>query len=99
MKKAIWLLPLALLFACGPSTTSLPPADTATEANTAVTTEETADTNDEAGQSSDVVPAATNFDNFSPAQSVEEAAVVREQDWRKGAADPGVVIIEYGDFQ
>jgi hypothetical protein len=28
-----------------------------------------------------------------------EAAVVREQDWVKGATEAAVSIIEYGDFQ
>jgi outer membrane biosynthesis protein TonB len=36
---------------------------------------------------------------FAPATTVEEAAVVREQDWLRGAEDPDVIIIEYGDFQ
>jgi len=98
MKKALWLLVLALLFACGPSTTDTQPADT--EADSAVTdTNETAQTTDEATTSNNAVVAAANLDNFSPAGTVAEAAVVREQDWRKGAVDPAVVIIEYGDFQ
>lgn len=101
MKKALWLLLLlALLLACGPSTTDSQPADANVEDETAVTnTEETADTNDEAPASESAAVAATNLDNFTPAADVAEAAVVREQDWRKGAADPAVVIIEYGDFQ
>lgn len=100
MKKAIWLLLLVLLLACGPSTTGLPPADINTEEETAVTnTEETAETNGETPESDNSAAEATNLDDFSPAGSVEEAAVVREQDWHKGAADPAIVIIEYGDFQ
>jgi hypothetical protein len=102
MKKAVWLLLLAMLLACGPSTTNTQPAAVDEEEETAVTnteeaTEETAETNDEPTASSGVE--ATNLDDFSPAGTVEEAAVVREQDWRKGTADPDVVIIEYGDFQ
>jgi len=94
MKKAIWLLLLALLLGCSSTNTiNTQPADTNTEENTAVTsTEETAENVNPA-------PAAANLDDFVPAKTVEEAAVVREQDWRKGAADPTVVIIEYGDFQ
>ena len=100
MKKAIWLLPLVLLFACGPSTTSLPSADAVTEADTAVTnTNETAETTDDAPASENAAVGATNLENFSPAGTVTEAAVIREQDWHKGAVDPAVVIIEYGDFQ
>jgi hypothetical protein len=108
MKKAIWLLLLAFLLACGPSTTETQPPNTETAEDTAVVptqeiieTEEieeaeTIDTSNEAAQSA---PAAANLDDFSPASTVAEAAVVRQQDWRKGAVDPIVVIIEYGDFQ
>ena len=98
MKKAIWLLLLTLLLACGPSTTNTQPADTDTEEETAVSNLET---NDETGQSEGGTSAvaATNLEDFSPAGTVPEAAVIREQDWRKGAVDPAVVIIEYGDFQ
>ena len=112
MKKAIWLLLLALLLACGPSTTDSQPADTDIEevtpvTNTEVTTEEiaeetieeTAETDEEIGESDSPTVAVTSLDDFSPAGTVAEAAVIREQDWRKGAVDPAVVIIEYGDFQ
>ena len=34
-----------------------------------------------------------------PATNFEEAAVLRERDWFKGAEEPVVEIIEYGDFQ
>jgi PBP1b-binding outer membrane lipoprotein LpoB len=34
-----------------------------------------------------------------PATTVQEASIVRERDWKKGAEDPLVSIIEYGDFQ
>lgn len=96
MKKAIWLLLLTTLLACGPSTTDLRPADTDTEEAAA---NNAAETNDEVSASDNAAPAAANLDDFSPAGTVEEAAVIREQDWRKGAVDPAVVIIEYGDFQ
>jgi hypothetical protein len=36
---------------------------------------------------------------YSPATSVAEAAVVREQDWVRGASEPLITVIEYGDFQ
>ena len=102
MKKAIWLLLLASLLACGPSATDTQPADTDAEEETAVTntetTQETAETNDDAANPP-LVLAPPNLDDFTPAVTVEEAAVVREQDWRKGTAEPAVVIIEYGDFQ
>ncbi len=86
---------------------------TETEEDTAVANSEDAENSEEptaqadASSESDDVPAtadnflegAANLENFSPAGTVEEAAVVREQDWRKGATTPEVVIIEYGDFQ
>jgi hypothetical protein len=93
MKKAIWLLLLAALIACSPTTTATPSADTETEEDTAVSpTKETTE-----GQPLVLLP--TNLDDFVPANTVEEAAVIREQDWQKGAVNPAVVIIEYGDFQ
>ena len=57
------------------------------------TAELTADS-EETAVSDDGSPAA-----FSPATTVAEAAVVREQDQVLGAADPLITIIEYGDFQ
>jgi hypothetical protein len=60
-------------------------------------TEPTAEPNadsEETAVSDDGSPAA-----FSPATTVAEAAVVREQDQVLGAADPLVTIVEYGDFQ
>jgi hypothetical protein len=37
--------------------------------------------------------------SFTAAQSVAEAASLRDHDHTHGAADPVVTIIEYGDFQ
>ena len=37
-------------------------------------------------------------DNF-PATNFDEAAVIREGDWIRGAIEPVITIIEYGDFQ
>lgn len=34
-----------------------------------------------------------------PAKDAAEASIVRERDWKKGAEEPAVTIIEYGDFQ
>jgi hypothetical protein len=113
MKKAIWLILLAFLLACGPSTAETQPTTVAAVEETAVApteviveteepeveepeAEETLDANNETAQSA---PPAANLGDFSPASTVEEAAVVRQQDWLKGATDPIVVIIEYGDFQ
>ena len=43
-------------------------------------------------------PEAPAF-TFVPATNVAEAAIVREQDWTLGAAEPKITIIEYGDYQ
>ena len=54
--------------------------------------QEQADAASEPAAAADQAPAATGS---TPA----EAAVVRDTDWAKGASDPAVSIIEYGDFQ
>ena len=106
---------LFLLIGCGPSggepvadvqESAVTPAMSAT-ATTEITvvpeptsvpatepTAEPAADSEETAVSDDGSPAA-----FSPATTVAEAAVVREQDQVLGAADPLVTIIEYGDFQ
>jgi hypothetical protein len=99
MKKAIWLLLLTTLLACGSATTEVQPTEIDLEEDTAVpNTEVTAETNDNT-ESQPLVLLPDAVEDFSPAKSVAEAAVIREQDWSKGAVDPVVVIIEYGDFQ
>lgn len=101
MKKALWLLLLVSLIACGPSTADSQPADVDAGEETAVSAaEQPADETTNIAETGDEsLPAAANLGDFVPETSAEEAAVVREQDWRKGAVDPLVVIIEYGDFQ
>ena len=106
MKRVIWLLPLLLLLlACGPTTSTFPSADA--PVNTAVSTPTDSDETGqetavasaaESGTTSDAPP-AVGLDEFVPMATVEEAAQVRPQDWRKGSTEPAVVIIEYGDFQ
>lgn len=49
---------------------------------------ETAETDD--GEQTAVSPSATD---------PETASIVRSTDWVKGAANPSIVVIEYGDFQ
>jgi PBP1b-binding outer membrane lipoprotein LpoB len=44
------------------------------------------------------LPEPVNIAGF-PAANVDEANIVRERDWKIGAEDPLVTIIEYGDFQ
>ncbi|MBK7895698.1 MAG: hypothetical protein WAS33_08205 [Candidatus Promineifilaceae bacterium] len=108
MKKLFWLLPLAMLFACGPSTPELVPPETNVNANTAVSPTNDTNNTDEANGETETgeaappaaaPPDAANLGAFQPASSIPEAAVVRDQDWREGASDPLIVIIEYGDFQ
>ncbi len=47
--------------------------------------------------------APSTADQAAPTQdltvTLEEASIVRERDWVKGATVPVVTIIEYGDFQ
>lgn len=43
--------------------------------------------------------AVTTTTSFTPAETVTEAAALRDHDHTHGAADPVVTIIEYGDFQ
>lgn len=102
MKKMMWLLLFGLLIACGPTTTELVPPETNVNVDvnvdTAVSTEAESESNQTVEQVGEISP-ATDLDSFVPARSPAEAAVTRAQDWRKGAAEPLVVIIEYGDFQ
>ena len=75
-----------LLAACGAAAPSATPGATAV-GETAVSP--TSDTTTAA----DTAPA----DAFGG--TLEEASIVRERDWVKGATVPVVTIIEYGDFQ
>jgi hypothetical protein len=54
---------------------------------------------EDSGASANVSPSdPANIAGF-PAKNVDEAGIVRERDWKIGADDPLVTIIEYGDFQ
>jgi len=87
MRRLIWLfLGVWLLAACGASGPSATPGATAV-GETAVSP--TSDTTTSA--------APAPVDAFSG--TLEEASIVREGDWVKGATVPVVTIIEYGDFQ
>ncbi len=99
MKKAIWLILIALLLGCGPSTTETQPAASTDEEENAPSNSGNVETDEaESSVSVDTLSAA-DFDSFVPVTVVEEAAVLRAQDWQIGATDPIVVLIEYGDFQ
>lgn len=104
MKRTLWLLPLLLLLlACGPTTSTLPSPVATAGGDTAVSpptnSEETGQESATESATDSEAPLATGLADFVPVNTVEQAALVRQQDWRKGAAEPAVVIIEYGDFQ
>lgn len=98
MKNLLWLLVMGLLAACG--------SGGAVEGETAVTSSTTTTSTavPEPVESDTNAPTSTG-DAASPiihypiAGTVTEAAEIRETDWAKGAAEPLVSIIEYGDFQ
>lgn len=82
--RRMYLLLLGLLLLAACGPAGTPSAPTVNEPVTAVPPQVGV------GQA---VPAIT------PATTPEEAGIVRPQDWVKGASDPLVTIIEYGDFQ
>ena len=99
MKRIMLLLVIGILFAaCSPETApeseaSIP--DAPARAETAVSEEPASELESESNTQS---LAEIEIPNF-PATTVQEASVVRERDWKLGAEDPLVTIIEYGDFQ
>lgn len=100
MRKLLILPLLLLLVACGSADA---PQDTAPSEDTAAN-ESSAPAETSADDS-----AVEETDSGEPVQSgkasvvtgttPEQASIVREQDHVKGAAEPTVSIIEYGDFQ
>ena len=94
MRKFLILpLLLLLLVACGSAAESEP-----------TTGEETPAAIQESGSSAEEKPtvdnsAQTNKASVNTGSTPEEASIVREQDYSKGAEEPTVTIIEYGDFQ
>lgn len=96
MRRLLLLLLLILLLvACGSAAetgeTTNTDNDNAAPAETSGTeTEE--ETNDEA-------TAQTGPGAVTTGSNLEEASIIREQDHVKGAEEPTVTIIEYGDFQ
>ena len=112
MKKVIYfLLILFLLAACGQATAPEDESDAAeVPAVEAVPEPVEGDSEPEANIDSSAYDASateagsaeeeTAVDaGFPMATSIEEAAKRRETDWVKGAEDPLITIIEYGDFQ
>ncbi len=93
MKKLLSIILLLFLAACASAETTAPAVSTAPpEPETAVSPPSpAANANDTALQSGVIA-------GF-PAKDAAEASIVRERDWKKGAEEPAVTIIEYGDFQ
>lgn len=82
--RKIWILPLLLMLAA--CAAAAPVAPTAPAEESGVESAE-----DTAVSASELLPSTAT----TPAQ----AAVIRDTDWVKGADEPAVSIIEYGDFQ
>ena len=106
MKKILLLLVLLVAVACGgPEAPVTEPADTESETAVStitaetITTESASDNTDTASSSADERPSAPAPAEFTPAGSPAEANEVRAFDHIKGATDPAVTIIEYGDYQ
>jgi hypothetical protein len=91
MRKLL-LIPLLflLLVACGASEEA-EPAGEAPEDNSGPADVAESEVENEAP--------SVSADSISPAETVAEAGVIRDRDWTKGAEDPLITIIEYGDFQ
>jgi hypothetical protein len=94
-KYVVLLLLMMLLVACGTSEVPEPtePANAENGAPTAVSESSTGE------KSSSGAPPAVTGDAITAAETAAEASVLRDRDWTKGAEDPLVTIIEYGDFQ
>lgn len=96
--RKIWLLPILLLFFLAACQTG---GGVPVESRTETETDESSSINDAPPEESPAVVAPTDPLNneVTIGQNAAEAGQVRERDWTKGAQDPLVTIIEYGDFQ
>lgn len=92
MKNLVYMMLMCLLLAACSQTTE-PSAVATSSSNTAPADAAASTTTGEENTAVSAIPAIT------PATSVAEASSIRPQDWVKGANEPKVVIIEYGDFQ
>lgn len=97
------LLTLLLLAACGGTTAVDEPAEsptTAPDSPTAVAESEAADEEKDPPAAEDVpLDGGELAQPIQPSTDPVVAGEIRARDWTKGADDPAVVIIEYGDFQ
>ncbi|MCA9949236.1 MAG: hypothetical protein KDE48_06310 [Anaerolineales bacterium] len=98
MKKVAFLLIALLLVACNATTDpNAAPTDVTVSENTAEQSGTTEAQPEETGETA--VSSDSTGNEFNIATTPEEAGRVRDRDWVKGATDPKVTIIEYGDFQ
>ena len=99
MKKALFFVFLMMLLAaCGGGTAVSPTAESEIPAAKPPTKEAVAASPTDTVAEEAEEPETAADDSF-PATNVADAAAVREQDWVKGAEEPIITIIEYGDFQ
>lgn len=114
MRKVIYLLLILLLLAACGQASAPEDESNAAEVPAVEAVPEPATSESDAGAETDLDSSAkdgsvtedgpedeeTAVDaGFPMASSIEEAAERRETDWVKGAEDPLITIIEYGDFQ
>jgi hypothetical protein len=90
MRKFLLLPLLLLLVACGASTEPATEDQPAEEDAVPTTVSEAAPESQAETLSADPI---------TPAKTPAEAGVIRDRDWAKGAEDPLITIVEYGDFQ
>lgn len=89
-KFVILIFMLILLTACGAPEAIEPVEDPLVENSDAPIDSEPVSKSEVESVSSDAI---------TPARTAAEAGILRDRDWTKGAEDPLITIIEYGDFQ
>ena len=94
--RRIWLLPfLFLLAACASGGGAPTESQSTAEADSSKSSDESLSESAPA----DIAPAEALNNDITIASNAADAGVIRDRDWTKGADDPLVTIIEYGDFQ
>ncbi len=100
--RKIWLLSILFLLAACQAGGGAP---TESQTNTEPETDESTTTSDSASGSDSedapvvVAPSNPLNNDITIGENPAQASVVRARDWTKGAEEPLVTIIEYGDFQ
>jgi len=95
--RKIWLLPFLILLAACASGGGAPTEGQNTESEP----EGQANLDDSPTESAPVesAPAGNLNNDITISSNPADAGNIRERDWTKGADDPLVTIVEYGDFQ